>query len=39
MIDIRKIQLNESIAVDTRVAVAMPPEFGAADTAAHVAGS
>ncbi|MCL2376367.1 MAG: DUF177 domain-containing protein [Defluviitaleaceae bacterium] len=38
MIDVRKIQLNESTTVDIWVDVVMPQEFSAADTSAHVMG-
>jgi len=38
MIDVRKIQPNESIAIDTTVEIAMPKGFDAADTAVTVAG-
>ena len=38
MIDVRKIRLDESIAVDTQVDIAMPRGFGAASAAVAVVG-
>lgn len=38
MIDTRKIQLNESIVIDTTVDIAMPKGFEATDTAVSVVG-
>jgi len=38
MIDTRKIQTNESVAIDTTVEIVMPKGFGARDTAVAVAG-
>ena len=36
--DVRKIQPNESVAIDTTIEIAMPKGFNAADTAVAVAG-